>query len=185
MSDFNLQFLTSGVGVLTGPGGRVGFPNYAEFKLVKRYLYGKLDANDNVTNGEIELFIDSELDIIQSWLDKVREPTYHFRIIQKSDGSYLAALCAPGFWYEIPSPEYLNLLVSRGLASRQILRVPTNEFDYYKALYLTPEQNDAAILRALQLLPVSQAQEQASAAVAAPIPAKTEGVPEGITPSAS
>ena len=150
MSGFNLQYV-NGVGILTGPTGRqVGFPDYPSFKLVKRDLYGKLDGNDNVTNGEVDTFASGELEIIRSWKDKVAEPTFHFRVFQKDFGSRLAVVAAQGVWWEIPSIEYLWLLQERQIVSRVISMVATpEEWSFFRSLYFLNEQNDEAILKAL------------------------------------
>jgi GH25 family lysozyme M1 (1,4-beta-N-acetylmuramidase) len=58
-----------------------------------------------------------------------------------SKGTGAMALAAPGLWYSVPSIDYWNLLLARGVTENYI-NVPHNEFLYFQALYQLNEVND-------------------------------------------
>lgn len=182
---YGLQFLTSGVGVLSGPGGQVGFSTYDDYRLVKRYLLGKLDANGNVTTGEVDTFYDWELNKIMAFLAKVDEPAYQFRIFQKGYGSGLAVVAGIGTWMGIPSIAHLELLQTLKLVSTQRSMVGNDiHWGIVQGTYLESEKNDNTIMAKVLSFPEAEAKamtEQVTAEQKALlIPAKTEGVPEHV-----
>jgi hypothetical protein len=79
-----------------------------------------------------------------------------FRSDPAGGGDGSIALAAPGFWYQVPDPNYWNLLLANNVCDNYS-NVPGNVFGYFRALYMLPEVNDQAMADALAKLSADEA----------------------------
>lgn len=120
-------------------------------------MYGQAERDELI--GRIDQRVVGKLDQLLN-----RGPVFQ-RFRNSNSGEM--ALAGWGVWWPIPNIAYNNLLVARGMTTSGVIDVPSNEYDFFKNLYLLSESNDKEILAALSKLSAEEAQRAADAAKAA------------------